>query len=72
MTPKYKQLYDKYPNLSNNEQIDLCQYLLDTEQHFFSTEIMQRCIYFLEEGLCYYVPVEEVAHTVTTEGKEVL
>ena len=72
MTPKYKELYDKYPNLSNKQQIYLCQYLLDTEQHFFSTEIMQRCVYFLEEGLCYYVPVEEVAHTVTTEGKEVL
>ena len=72
MTPKYKELYDKYPHLSNKQQIDLCQYLLDTEPHFFSTEIMQRCIYCLEEGLCYYVPVEEVAHTVTTEGKEVL
>ena len=72
MQQKYRELYNKYPNLSNAEQIDLCQYLLDTEQHFFSIEIMDRCRYFLDEGLCYYVPVEEVAHTDTTGGKKVL
>ncbi len=57
LTTKYKQLMGKYPErCSLSEEIDLLQFLLDTEQHSEDIYINNRCQYMLQEGYLYYVP----------------
>ena len=54
--------------LNNDELVDLCQYMLDTETPHGDKQLTQLTDYLLEEGFLYDVPVEEVSHTPHTEG----
>tara|TARA_B100001057_G_scaffold442180_1_gene477368 strand:+ start:520 stop:786 length:267 start_codon:yes stop_codon:yes gene_type:complete len=42
--------------LSWSESIDLAQWLIDTEKRTEYPEYEKLCDYYIEEGLCYYVP----------------
>jgi len=55
---KYQQLWDNFPTICNELKVELCQFLLDTEQTHYNEFIEKYCNYFLEEGYCYYVPVK--------------
>ncbi len=54
---KYKQLKESFPQLNNEDMIDFCQFMLDTEQHMEESNINRMCNYLLLEGLLYHVPV---------------
>ncbi len=54
---KYQQLWDNFPTICNELKVELCQFLLDTEQQNHNEFIGKYCTYFQEEGLCYYVPI---------------
>ena len=50
---KYKSLADQFPFISNEQTIELCQFLLDTEQ---VTERYKKTVtHLLEEGFLYHV-----------------
>ena len=52
---KYKSLADQFPFISNDQTIELCQFLLDTEQ---VTERYKKTVtHLLEEGFLYHVPI---------------
>ena len=62
LPPKYKQLYSRW--LQRNEQIfplsdeiELLQFLLDTEQHVENININRRAEHLLLEGYLYHVPI---------------
>ena len=55
---KYQQLWDNFPTICNELKVELCQFLLDTEQQNVNEFIGKYCEYFQEEGLCYYVPIK--------------
>ena len=54
---KYKELSESFPQLNNNDMIDYCQFLLDTEQHVENVDTNRMCNYLLLEGLLYHVPI---------------
>jgi len=54
---KYQQLHESFPQLNNNDMIDYCQFLLDTEQHVENDDRNRMCHYLLSEGLLYHVPI---------------
>ena len=68
MLAKYRGLYKGFSQrvLNNDELVDLCQYMLDTETPHGDKQLTQLTDYLLEEGFLYDVPVEEVAHTDPT------
>ena len=70
MLAKYRGLYKGFSQrvLNNDELVDLCQYMLDTETPHGDKQLTQLTDYLLEEGFLYDVPVEEVSHTPHTEG----
>jgi hypothetical protein len=39
-----------------SESIDLAQWLIDTDKRTEYPEYAKLCDYYIEEGLCYYVP----------------
>ena len=55
---KYRETWDNFPVVPNVLKVELCQFLLDTEQTHYNEFIERYCNYFLEEGFCYYVPVK--------------
>ena len=52
---KYKKLAEKFPLISNEQTIELCQFLLDTEQ--VTERYKQTVTRLLEEGFLYHVPI---------------
>ncbi len=52
---KYKTLAEKFPLISNEQTIELCQFLLDTEQ--VTERYKQTVTRLLEEGFLYHVPI---------------
>ena len=55
---QYRETWDNFPVVPNVKKVELCQFLLDTEQTGYNEFIDRYCNYFLEEGFCYYVPVK--------------
>ena len=62
LPPKYKQLYSRWLQRSEqifplSDEIDLLQFLLDTEQHVENVNINRRATHLLLEGYLYHVPI---------------
>jgi len=55
---KYKELSESFPQLNNNDLVDYCQFMLDTEQYSEDESINKSCTRLLAEGLCYHVPID--------------
>jgi len=51
----YKRLAEDFPFISNEQTIELCQFLLDTEQ--VTDKYKQTVTRLLEEGFLYHVPI---------------
>ena len=46
---KYRETWDNFPVVPNVLKVELCQFLLDTEQTHYNEFIERYCNYFLEE-----------------------
>ncbi len=62
LTTKYKELYSRWlqrneQNFPLSDEIDLLQFLLDTEQHVENFNINRRAQHLLSEGYLYHVPI---------------
>ena len=49
---EYRETWDNFPVVPNVKKVELCQFLLDTEQTGYNEFIDRYCNYFLEDGFC--------------------